>query len=330
MSEYKSVLQTRRKSLGMLGCLPLMAGAQTTDSGYPSRAIKLLLPFSAGSSTDFTARLVAEQLTRQLKQAVVVENRPGAAGVIGTQMLARSAPDGYTIGLVSVASLAMAPPTLKDMPYDPVNDFEPLTILTNTDLILVAGPGAKGKSVAEFVQWARSQKDPVFMGTLGAGTSGHFAGFMFGQAAGIQFESVHFKSFSDLMPAMLNGSIHFSIMAPSPLVGFIREGRLSALATNGAGRLRSLADVPTFREVGYPDMEFMLWVGLAAPAKTPPAILNKLNAELVQAVRSPAVSSKLLEGGFAIVANSREDFAAIVRKDVVAWRNMIKNTGFKV
>lgn len=330
MSQDPSNGFTRRQTLGALGALSLSSASFAQEAAYPSKPIKLLLPFSAGSSTDFTSRLVADQLTRQLKQQVIVENRPGAAGVIGTQQLARSAPDGYTIGLVSVATMAMAPPTLKEMPYDPVRDFEPLTVLTNTDLLMVTGPGAQGKTLAEFVTWAKAQKDPIFMGTLGAGTSGHFAGFMFAEAAKVKIESVHFKSFSDLLPAMLNGSIHFSIMAPSPLIALMKEGKMRGLATNGSARLKALPEVPTFREVGYPDMEFMLWVGLSAPAKTPAAILNRLNTEIVQALRSPAVSQKLDEGGFTIIGNSREEFSAIVRKDVVAWRNMVKNTGFSV
>lgn len=330
MSHDPSSRFTRRQTLGALGALSLCPSAFAAEPAYPSKPIKLLLPFSAGSSTDFTSRLVADQLTKQLKQQVIVENRPGAAGVIGTQQLARSAPDGYTIGLVSVATLAMAPPTLKEMPYDPVRDFEPLTVLTNTDLLMVTGPSAQGKTVAEFVTWARAQKDPIFMGTLGAGTSGHFSGFMFGEAAKVKIEPVHFKSFSDLLPAMLNGSVHFAVLAPSSLVTFIKDGKLRGLATNGMSRLRALPEVPTFREVGYADMEFMLWVGLAAPAKTPTAILNRLNAELVQALRTPAVSQKLDEGGFTIIGNSREEFAAIIRKDAIAWRNMVKNTGFTV
>lgn len=321
---------TRRQTIGVLGSLALCSKLSASEPAYPAKPIKLLLPFSAGSSTDFTSRLVADQLTKQLKQPVIVENRPGAAGVIGTQQLARSAPDGYTIGLVSVASLAMAPPTLKEMPYDAVQDFEPLTVLTNTDLLLVSGPGAQGKTLPEFVTWAQAQKEPIFLGTLGSGTSGHFAGYMFGGAAKVKIEPVHFKSFSDLLPAMLNGSIHFSVMAPSPLTTFIKEGKLRGLATNGKNRLRALPEVPTFRELGYPDMEFMLWVGLAAPAKTPVAILNKLNDELVRALRSPMVSQKLDEGGFTIIGNSREEFAAIVRKDVTVWRNMVKSTGFAV
>lgn len=321
---------TRRKTLGMFGALSLSPATFSAEPAYPSKPIKLLLPFSAGSTTDFTSRLVADQLIKQLKQQVFVENRPGAAGVIGTQQLARSTPDGYTIGLISLASMAMAPPTLKEMPYDSVRDFEPLTIMTNTDMFLIAGPRAQGKTLAEFVGWARAQKDPVFMATLGAGTSGHFAGFLFGESAKIKFEPVHFKSFSDLMPAMLNGSVDVTVLAPSQVVSFIKDGKLRGLAMNGAARSRALPEVPTFREAGYPDMEFMNWVGLAAPAKTPAAIVNKLNSELVQALKTPFVSQKLEEGGLTVIANSREDFANILRKDVVVWKNMVKNTGFTV
>jgi tripartite-type tricarboxylate transporter receptor subunit TctC len=319
---------TRRQALGALGALSL--GPALADPGFPSRPIRLLLPFSAGSSTDFLSRTVAEQLAKQVGQGVVVENRPGAAGAIGTTQLARSAPDGYTIGLVSLASLCMSPPTMKEPPYDAVRDFAPLSALISTDLVLVAGPRAKGKTLQEFVDWARNQPKPPFLGTLGAGTSGHFAGFMFGEAAKIKFEPVHYKSFSELIPAMLSGDVDVMVVAPPGLLPHFREGRLHGLAMNGPTRLPAFPEVPTFLEAGYPTMQFMNWVGLAAPAKTPASILDKLSDEIIKATTVAPVRSKLEEAGFRVVASKRADFAAVIRQDAAVWRDMVHNSGFKL
>lgn len=321
---------SRRRALEMLGAVALSPAAIAAEPAFPSRPIRLILPFSAGSSTDFLSRTVAQQLGAQLSQSVIVENKPGAAGVIGTQQLARSTPDGYTIGLVSLASLAMVPPTLKEPPYDAVRDFAPLSALVGVDVCLVAGPRAQGKTLPEFVEWARKQKEPLFLGTLGAGTSGHFAGFLFGQAAKIKFEPVHFKTLSDLLPAMVSGAVDVMVVVPSQVASFIKDGKLRGLATNGPVRLNAFPDVPTFKEGGYPDMQFMNWIGLAAPAKTPPEVLDKLSAEIIKATNLPPVRGKLEEAGFRVIANTREEFATIIRKDVVVWRDMVKTTGFQV
>jgi tripartite-type tricarboxylate transporter receptor subunit TctC len=319
----------RRQALGMLGALALAPAAMAADA-FPSRPLRYILPFSAGSSTDFVSRLVCEHLGKQLGQAVVVDNKPGAAGVIGTQQIARANPDGYTIGLVSLATLAMVPPTMKEPPYDSVRDFAPLSAMISTDMFLIAGPRAQGRTLAEFVAWARQQKQPLFLGTLGAGTSGHFTGFLFGQAAKIKFEPVHFRTFSDLLPAMVSGGVDVMVVAPTQMEGFMKEGKLRGLAMNGPTRLPAFPDVPTFKEVGYPDMQFLNWIGVVAPAKTPADILDKLSAELIKTTTSPQVRAKLEQSGFRVIANTREEFAGLIRKDVVVWRDMVKNTGFQV
>ena len=330
MSERERSGLNRRQAAAILGGMALWPSAHAAEPAFPVRAIRLILPFSAGSSTDFISRLVSDQLAKQLHQPVVVENRPGAAGIIGTQQLARATPDGYTIGLISLASVAMAPPTLKDLPYDSVRDFAPLSALVSTDMFLVAGPRAQGKDLAEFVTWARAQDKPLFLGTLGAGTSGHFAGFMFGQAAKIKFEPIHYRTFSDLMPAMLSGGIDVMLLAPSQILPFVKEGKMRALAMNGPARVPAFINVPTFLEAGYPTMQFVNWIGLAAPAKTPPEVLDVLAAEIIKATHVPGVRTKLEEGGFRVIASTRDELAATIRKDVPVWKNMVKTSGFTV
>lgn len=330
MSKLQQLNFNRRQALGMLGAVAMGSAAMANEPAFPSKPLRYVLPFSAGSSTDTLSRAVCQQLAIQLNQSVIVENKPGAGGIIGSQQIARSAPDGYTIGLASLATFGMIPPTLKEQPYDSVRDFSPLSAMVSVDVCLVAGPRAQGKTLPEFIDWARKQKDPLFLGTLGAGTSGHFAGFLFGQAAKIKFEPVHFKTLSDLLPAMVSGSVDVMVVVPSQVASFIKEGKLRVLATNGPTRLAAFPEAPTFKEAGYPDMQFQNWIGAVAPAKTPSDILDKLSSEIIKATSNPAVRKKLEEAGFRVMATTRDEFAAIIRKDVVVWRDMVKNTGFTV
>ncbi len=330
MSKNNQINLTRRRAMEMLAIGAASPLAALAADPFPSRPIRLILPFSAGSSTDFISRLVADKVAAQVGQGVIVENKAGAGGVIGTQQIARSAPDGHTIGLVSTATLAMVPPTLKDAPYDSVRDFAPLTVMITTDLFLVVGASARGNTVSEFVSWAKSQSNPLFLGTLGAGTSGHFAGFLFGQAAKMKFEPIHYKNFAELMPAMMSGDVHAALLSPSQILPFVKAGSVRALAMNGPSRLSAFPDTPTFTESGYPDMQFSNWIGLVAPAKTPVEVLDRLHAEITKAVRDPQVGRKLEESGYRLVANKREEFAETIRKDAILWRDMVKNTGFKV
>lgn len=321
----------RRQVLKAMGALSLSGSVCAAEGHYPSRPIRLVLPFSAGSSTDYVSRTIAEMLSAQLKQSVIVDNKPGAAGVIGTQQIARASPDGYTIGLVSLASMAMVPPTLKETPYDPVKDFEPLGLLVSTDLMFVRGASVPANSVSEFVAWGRRQNKPAFLGTLGAGTAGHIAGVMFGQAAKLPFETVHFRTYSDLLSAMIAGEVHAMFVAPSAvLVPHVHGGKLRALATTGPSRLSTYSEVPTFNEAGYPDMQFLVWMGLVAPAGTPREIVERLTSEIEKA-RSTQVAKQKFEGaGFRVISGTRDEFSATIRKDVSTWKDRVRNAGIKV
>lgn len=320
----------RRKVLGALGAMTLSPMGFAAEDPFPSRPIKYILPFSAGSTTDILSRLVAKNLSERLGQPVVVENKPGAGGAIGTQQIARANPDGYTIGLVSLATLAMLPATVKETPYDSVRDFAPLSAIVSSDLSLVVGPRMQAKTLPDFVTWAKAQKKSVFLGTLGAGTSGHLAAFMFSEAAKFKSEAVHFRTFSDLLPAMVSGDIDFAFIAPGQINNFLKEGTLRGLATNAPIRMSAYPDVATFQEAGYPGMSFSNWIGLVAPAKTPPEILDRLQNEIIKLTNSPAVLDKLNEWGLRVIASTREEFAAAIKKDVVVWKDMVKATGFTV
>jgi tripartite-type tricarboxylate transporter receptor subunit TctC len=296
---------------------------------FPSRTIKIIVPYPPGSSTDFLARLIAERMSDQMKQSVTVENKPGAGGVVGTQQLALAPGDGYTLGICSLATFAMVPATMKDPLYDSTRDFSPLSALISTDLVMATSASSPA-TLAEFIAWASKQSKPPFLGTFGSGTSGHFAGFMFGKAAKINWEAIHYRTTADGLTGLLAGDVHAMFVGPSVVQAQVKAGKMRALALVGDARSAAYPDVPTFVELGYKDMQFSNWIGIAAPAKVPADVLDKLHAEIIKAVNHPQVRSKLLEGGYKIIANKRDEFAAGIRKDAAMWSEMVKTTGFKV
>lgn len=328
MEKSKQLEISRRHALGMLAIGAISPAAMAADP-YPTKGIKIIVPYPPGSSTDFLGRLLAERLSDQMKQSVTVENKAGAGGVVGTQQLALAAGDGYTLGICSLATFAMAPATMKEPLYDATRDFSPLSSLISTDLVMATGMNTPA-TLTEFVAWASKQTKPVFLGTLGAGTSGHFAGFMLGKAAKIQWEAIHYRNNADWMTALMNGDIHAVFTGPSVVQAQVKAGKMRALGVVGDARSAAYPDVPTFVERGYKDMQFSNWIGIAAPAKVPAEILDRLHAEIMKAVNDPQVRNKLLDGGYKIIANKRDEFAAGIRKDVTMWSDMVKTTGFKV
>ena len=329
MSHSTFSAPNRRRALQALAAASL-TGPAWAQSGYPSKALRIIVPFSPGSSTDMVARLIGERLSEQLKQPVVIDNRAGAGGIIGTQALAAAAPDGYTIGIGSLATLALLPATMKEVPYDSVRDFAPLNELISVDLLMVTGSKLQPKTVPEFVTWAKAQPAPIFMGTFGAGTSAHFTGFLFGKAAGIKFEVIHYKNQSDGLIGLMNGDCHFMVPPPTVAEPHVKTGKLRALATNGKVRLKPFPDVPTFAELGYPGLTFSNWIGILAPGKTPQAILDRLSAEIQIAANQPQVRAKLEDASYRMVVNKPEELAATIRKDVPFWADFVKTSGFSL
>lgn len=322
---------SRRRAIQVMGALSMpIGGLAMAQAAFPSKPLRIIVSFSPGSSTDLLARLMAERLSEQMKQPVTVENRPGAGGIVGTQALAQAAPDGYTIGIGSLATLALLPATMKELPFDGARDFAPLSELISVDLVLTTSAKLPAKTLPEFVAWAKAQPSPIFMGTFGAGTSAHFAGFLFGRSSGIKFEVIHYKNQSDGLIGLANGDCHFMVLPPTIVEPQVKAGKLRALATNGNVRLRSLPEAPTFAELGYPSMNFSNWIGLIAPAKTPQPVLDRLSAEIQIAANTPQVRSKMEESGYRMIVNKPQEFAATIRNDVAFWTNFVKTSGFSL
>ena len=279
---------TRRSVLAaafvpVLGPLPLVSRAQT----FPDHPLRLAVGYAPGTAPDVLARLFALRLSEQLKQQVVVDNKPGAGGQIAASTVAKSAPDGYTLLLGEVGSIAIAPAAFSKLTYAPAKELTGISEVARVDFLLAVPANSPHKSVADFVKAARAQPGKVNFGTFGAGTSGHFGAEMFGEAAGFKVESVHYRNTGDAVTAILAGDVAGCFVSTALGVAQIKGGKMRALATTAPKRSSLLPDVPTFAEAGYPQIDISAWSALMAPQGTPPAILDLLARESVGLLGPP-------------------------------------------
>jgi tripartite-type tricarboxylate transporter receptor subunit TctC len=319
---------TRRLALCAAALVPFAATAQAPS--YPNKPVRIIVGFPAGTGPDIVARLLAQKLSEGWGNlGVIVDNKPGAAGLIAASEAARAAPDGYTLMLGETGQLAIAPSSYNKLPYDPAKDFVPVSQVVTADFILLVNPQkVPAKNVKEYVDWTRQQKG-MFMATFGAGTPGHFGAFMFGDAVGIKPEPVHYKSTGDAMSGIFGGDVSGVFASAGLAAPNVKSGKLVALASTGAQRTAVLPEVPTFKEQGYANLEFNSWFGIVAPAKTPPEIVAKLNADIVRAMRSPDGQRKMEDAGFHVTGTTQQDFAALIAADTAKWGKAVAATGFK-
>lgn len=316
---------TLAAALGLgLSALPLAAPAQS----FPASPVRLIVGFPPGTGPDIVARLVAQKLQENWKQAVVVDNKAGAAGIIAAQEAARSVPDGYTIMLGEVGQMAIAPSSYTRLPYDPQKDFAPIGQAVSADLTLVVNPQTPAQTVQAFVDWARAQKDLNFA-TFGAGTPGHFGAVAFANAAGLKMEPIHYRTTADALGGLASASVQATFVTVGLAAPQVKAGKLRALATTGATRSIALPEVPTLAESGYPKLDFTSWFGFVAPARTPVETLDALSAALVQALQAPDLRARLEAAGFRVVPSSRAEFARLIASDAERWGAIVKATGFK-
>ena len=305
-------------------------GAQAQTPAYPSRPVRIIVGFPAGTGPDIVARLLAQKLSEGWNNmGVIVDNKPGAGGLIAATEAARSAPDGYTLMLGETGQLSIAPSSYTKLPYDPVQDFAPVSQVVTSDFMLLVNPQkVPARNVKDFVAWSQKQKG-LFMGTFGAGTPGHFGAFMFGDAIGQKPEPVHYKNTGDALGGIFGGDVAGVFASVGLAAPNVKAGKLFALASSGETRSASLPDVPTFKEQGYNQLVFNSWFGIVAPAKTPPAIVAKLNADIQKAMKSPEGKARMEDAGFTVTGTSSADFAAIIAADTRTWGKAVAATGFK-
>ncbi|HEX9685507.1 MAG TPA: tripartite tricarboxylate transporter substrate binding protein [Burkholderiales bacterium] len=285
---------------------------------YPSRPVRLIVPQSPGGSTDLVARAVAQRMTATLGQNVIVDNRPGAGSLNGTELVAKAAPDGHTI-LIVAASFTINPAIRKKLPFDPVRDFTPVSQLVTLPHILVVHPSVPATSVKEFIALAKSKPGVLNYGISGIATSTHMAGELFMHMTGIQMVSIPYKGGAPGMTALLGGQIQLYFATISTAIPHIRGGRLRALAVTTAKRSVAAPEFPTVAEAGVPGYEHASWVGMLAPAQLPPKVLSTLNGECAKAIQSQDIKALLLRDGLEAVGNAPRDFERIIKNEIAKW-----------
>src|SRR5467141_1972562 len=292
-----------------------LISAPAHSQDYPAKPIRILVPFSPGGVADNSARVVADPLGARLGQQVLVENRPGASGNIGTQAVAQAAPDGYTLLLGFDGTMVIDPHVFPKIPFDTLKDFAPVTKLGDATLILVAHPSVPARNLAEFIAHARARPDPFAYGTSGTGGTPHLAGELLKLRTGIALEHVPYKG---------GGQIPLVFTAIATAQQYVRAGRLVGLGVPGATRSAALPDVPTFAESGLPGFDVSSWTGIFAPAGTPRPVIDKLQRELAAVLRTAFVRERYAVLGIEPVGNSPQEFGDQVRADLARWEKVVK------
>ncbi len=301
--------------------------AATGTGSWPSRAVHMIVPFPAGSSPDLIARVLSEKLAPALGQPVVIENRPGAGGNLGTALIARAAPDGYTIGLSIPGPLAVNTVLYRKMEYDPFRDLAPVSLVGASPNVLVVDPKLNVDSVKEFVALAKSQPGKLNYGSVGNGSASHLTMELFKEAAGIDLVHVPYPGSPQVNTAILTGQIAAGFVVPATAMPLVQAGRLKALATTTSVRSIVLPEYPTLAEGGYLEVVSTAWQGIVAPAKTPRPIVERLSRELVLALRSEDVREKMIRLYFQPIGTAPEGLANLMRSEVERWGKVIRKTG---
>ena len=290
---------------------------------YPTRPIRLVVPFSAGGPTDIVARIVAQSITPILGETVIVENKPGASGFIGTEAVARAQPDGYSLLLITASTHAVSPNLFKKLPYDPLKDFAMVGQFTDASLILVVAPSLPVNSVAELVKLAKSQGGKMNYASWGSGGAAHMAGELFKLATGTEIVHIPYKGSAPALTGLMGGQVSFMFDTITSSLPHARSGRLKGLAVTGLKRISSAKDIPTVAET-IPGFEVTVWQGVGAPAQTPRPIVDKLNAALCKIVGIPSVRDKFISLGAEPVCNTPEAFAQHIAKEIDKWAGVVK------
>jgi len=319
---------------GMNRCALVAAAALVASSAlgevYPSKPIRLIVPFAAGGGNDNVARLVGKRLGETLGQPVVVDNRPGAGGVVGAELAAKAPPDGYTLFLGGVGSHAINPNLIERLPYDPIRDFAPVELLAQAPLVLVVHPSVPARDVAELVAYARRNPGKLNFASNGNGSSSQLAAVMFESMAGIEMVHVPYKGLSPALTDLLSGRVQLMFSSVVAIVPHVKAGKVRGLATTGAKRLALLPELPTIAESGFPGYEASSWYGILAPAGTPREIVTKLNVDLSKALEQPEVRSSLLAEGAEPAGGTPEQFAAHIRAEKERLGKIIRDAKIRL
>jgi tripartite-type tricarboxylate transporter receptor subunit TctC len=318
------------KLLKLIVTAALAVATAASAQEWPSKPIRLIIPYAAGSGPDIAMRPVADRLGQILKQAIVVDNIAGAGGIVGSQTLARAKPDGYTFGFGNNITLAVNKSFFDKLPYDPDKDFEPVGLLFDNPYILVARPTLKVSTVQELIAYAKANPGKVnFASGTGVGSGSHLTGEMMKSQAGLDLSHIPYKSGSQALSDLVNGSVDILFDNVNGVQQFIKNGQIKALAVTSAKRLPQFPDIPTMAESGFPGFEAVAWGGIIAPAGTPAAIVQRMNAAIAEALKSPEVVRANQTMALNSLASSPQEFTAFIAKESGKWARIVKASGAK-
>lgn len=302
-----------------------VAVAQT----YPTRSIRMIVPYAPGGPTDLVGRLVGQKLGERVGVSVVVDNRPGGTGIIGGDMVAKAAPDGYTLLLCSTSTVVTSPILVDKAPYDGRRDFAAITLVVTIPYLLLVNPASGASSVKELIALARAKPGALNYGSAGTGSTSHLAGALLSQMARIDIVHVPYKGSSLAATDLIGGRLQFMFEAVAAGMQYVKSGRLRPLGISTAKRISSLPDLPTIGEAGVPGYEISTWHGICAPRATPPALIARLNHEIVAAINAPDVRERLTAIGAEVVGSSPGELAALINAEFPRWEKLMRELGVK-
>ena len=313
----------------------LFAAALGTPAGaalaaYPERPIRIIVPYAPGGNIDITARTVAPGMSEALGQSVVIDNRGGAGGTLGTEIGAKAAPDGYTLTLGSTGTLSTAPPLYPKLNYDPIKDFATTSLVSNVALVLEVHPSIPARNVKEFIALAKSRPGKITMGTSGAGTTNHLSGELFQIATGTKLIHIPYKGSGPGLIDLIGGQIDIFFDQLSASIGFIQAGKMRALAVTTAKRATAMPELPTIAESGIPGFDASTWTGIILPAATPQDIILKIHAALVKTLRTKATRDNFARLGAETLESTPDEFARFLRDDLTKWTRVVREAGIKL
>ncbi len=296
---------------------------------YPTRPVRFVVPFSAGGPTDILARIIGQKLTEAWAQQVIIDNRPGAGSTLGTDIVAKADPDGYTL-LFTTSGHTINPSLYRKLPFDSIKDFAPITLVNSAPLMLVIHPSVAARTINELVALARTKPGQLAYGSSGNGGISHLAGHLFMTMAGIELTHVPYKGMAPAVSDTLGGQV--TMVFPDPILAMphVKAGKLRALGITGAKRLRLNPEIPTIAEGGVAGYDVTVWYGVFAPAGTPVNVIKRLHTDIVRALNLPEVRERLINEGGEPTGNTPEQFGAVVRADLLKWRKVVKDSGVQL
>jgi tripartite-type tricarboxylate transporter receptor subunit TctC len=311
------------------GAALVTLASHAAAQSFPSRPVRIIVPLAAGGPGDVLARAVGQKLSESLGQPVVIDNRPGANTNVGAEVVAKAAPDGHTL-LATASTLTINPSLYASLPYDPIRDFAPVTLIATTPLMLVVHPSLPVRSVKELIALAKAKPSQLLYGSAGNGSTLHLAGEMFNTLAGVKLTHVPYKGVTGAFSDLLGGQI--SLMFPGTPIALpqAQAGKLRALGTTGSKRTPAAPELPTIAEAGVPGYEVSVWYGILAPAGTPPAIVNRLHTEVSRIVQLPDIKERWAVLGAEPVSNAPDQFAAFLKADLGKWAKVVRESGAKI